>query len=150
MNFIHPKAEIDEKAVLGKNVSIWAFAVVRADEGSIKVGDNSNIQEHVVIHGKNVEIGENVTIGHSAILHGCRIGNNVLIGINATILDGAEIEDWCIVGAGTVVAPNTKIPQNSLVLGVPGKIKRELTEKDKKLITHSYQAYLKKIKQIKP
>ncbi|MFH1588003.1 MAG: gamma carbonic anhydrase family protein [Candidatus Diapherotrites archaeon] len=147
--FIHEKALVDSKAVLGKNTSIWAFAVILADEGSIKIGKNSNIQEQCVIHGKEVEIGENVTIGHGAIVHGCKIGNNVLIGMNATILNEAEIGDYCIIGAGTVVTSKMKIPSNSLVLGVPGKIKRKLTEKDKELIENTCKEYLKKIEKIK-
>jgi len=145
MRFIHPKAEVGDEVELGDNVSIWAFAVIRTDEGTVKIGNNSNIQEHVVIHGMNVEIGENVTVGHSAIIHRAKVGNNVLIGINSIVLDNAEIGDWVIIAAGTVIPPNTKIPSNSLVMGVPGKVKRQLTEKDRKLISSSYQEYLKRL-----
>ncbi|MEM3607992.1 MAG: gamma carbonic anhydrase family protein [Candidatus Bathyarchaeia archaeon] len=145
MIYIHPKAEIGDKVELGDNVSIWAFAVIRTDEGAVKIGNNKNIQEHVVIHGANVEIGENVTVGHSAVIHGARIGNNVLIGINSIILDNAEIGDWVVVAAGAVIPPGVKIPSNSLVMGVPGKVKRSLTEDDRRLITSSYQEYLRRL-----
>jgi carbonic anhydrase/acetyltransferase-like protein (isoleucine patch superfamily) len=146
MNFIHPKAIVDEKAELGENVSIWAFAVIRADEGSIKIGDNSNIQEHVTIHGRNAEIGKNVTLGHNAIIHGAKIGNNVLIGMGAIVMDDVEIGDWVIVGAGSLIPPGKKIESNTLVLGNPARFVRKLEEKDRELIIESYKAYLGKIK----
>jgi len=144
-NFVHPKANLEGEIKLGKNVSIWAFASIRGDEGKIIIGDNSNIQENVVIHGKT-KIGKNVTIGHGAIIHGAKIGNNVLIGANSTILDGVEILDWNIIGAGTLIPPRTKIGQGSVLMGNPGKIIRHLTKKDKNLIIKSYKNYLKKIK----
>jgi carbonic anhydrase/acetyltransferase-like protein (isoleucine patch superfamily) len=145
--FIHKKANLEGKVKLGKNVSVWAFASIRGDEGKIKIGDNSSIQEGVVIHGK-AEIGKNVTIGHGAIVHGAKIGNNVLIGANSTILDGAKISDWNIIGAGTLIPPRTKIEKGSVAMGVPGKIIRKLTKKDKKLIINSYKSYLVKIKKL--
>jgi len=144
-NFIHQKANLEGKIKLGKNVSIWAFASIRGDEGKIIIGDNSNIQENVVIHSKT-QIGKNVTVGHGAIIHGAKIGNNVLIGINSTILDGVEIGDWNIIGAGSVITPKTKIEKGSLVMGIPGKIVRTLNKKDRKLIIKAYQNYLKKLK----
>ncbi|MGC8850143.1 MAG: gamma carbonic anhydrase family protein, partial [Candidatus Bathyarchaeia archaeon] len=91
---------------------------------------------------------ENVTVGHSAVIHGARIGNNVLIGINSIILDNVEVGDWVIVAAGAVIPPGVKIPSNSLVMGVPGKVKRILTEDDRRLITSSYQEYLKRLSKI--
>lgn len=144
MNKIHNKSEVDPKTRLGENVTICAFAVIRADEGEISIGDNTNIQEHVTIHGSGVTIGDNVTVGHNAVVHGCKIGNNCLIGIGAIVLNDAEIGDNCILGAGTVITQGKKIPPNSLVLGVPGKIIRELTEDDKKLIKNSCRAYIDK------
>ena len=142
--FIHKKANLEGKVKLGKNVSIWAFASIRGDEGKIIIGNNSNIQENVVIHGK-AKIGNNVTVGHGAIIHGAKIGNNVLIGMNSTILDGAEIDDWNIIAAGTVVTPNTKIGKGNLVMGIPGKIARPLNRGDRNLIIKDYQNYLKKL-----
>jgi carbonic anhydrase/acetyltransferase-like protein (isoleucine patch superfamily) len=144
MNKIHSQAVIEGNVVLGENVTVCACAVLRGDEGQIKVGNNSSIQETCVVHGKNVVIGENVTVGHGAILHGCKIADNVLIGINSTILDGAEIGEWCIVAAGSVVTPNTKVPAHSVVMGVPAKIVRKTTEKDLELITRSWKHYAEK------
>lgn len=129
---------------MSDGVSVWPFASIRGDEGLISIGRNSNIQDNVTIHG-SLSIGENVTIGHGAVVHGKKVGNNVLIGMNATILHGVEIGDWCIVAAGAVIPPNSIIPENSLVMGVPGRVTKELNEKDQELITSSWKAYLAKI-----
>src|SRR3989338_2318730 len=99
MTFIHPKAEVTEGVKLGKNCWVSAFAAINANEGEIKIGDNCSIQESCVIHGIGVSIGNNVTVGHGAIVHGAKIGNNVIVGMHATVLDNAEIGDWCIIGA---------------------------------------------------
>jgi carbonic anhydrase/acetyltransferase-like protein (isoleucine patch superfamily) len=137
---IHEKAYM-ENVELGKNSKIMAFAVVKGDEEKIKIGDNTNIQENCVIHGKGVVIGDNVTIGHAAVIHGAKIGNHVLIGINSTVLDGAEISDWSIIGAGSVVPPDKKL-ESGLYIGNPAKKIRDLTDNDKKLIIESYKRYL--------
>lgn len=141
---IHPKSNIEGKVNIGENVSVLAFASIRGDEAEVNIGDNSNIQESVVIHGET-SIGNNVTVGHGAIVHGAKVGNNVLIGMNCTILDGVTIGNWSIIAAGTLIPPNTKIPSESLVMGHPGKIIRTLTAKDKKLITNSYKVYCSRI-----
>ncbi|MFH0818107.1 MAG: gamma carbonic anhydrase family protein [Candidatus Micrarchaeota archaeon] len=146
MRFIHSKADVDPKAKLGKNVYVSAFAAINSNEGTIEIGDNSSIQECCVLHGEKVVIGKNVTVGHGAIVHGARIGNNVLVGMNSTILDGAKIGDWCIIGAGAVVVSGAKIPRGSVVLGVPGKVVRKITDEDKKLIVSSYENYFEKLK----
>jgi carbonic anhydrase/acetyltransferase-like protein (isoleucine patch superfamily) len=149
MKYIHPKSEVVGDVLLGENSSVWAFAVIRGDEGRIRIGRNTSIQEHCMIHGERVEIGDNVTVGHSAVVHGAKIGSNVLVGIGSIILDEAEIGDWVIVGAGAVVTPKTKIKSNSLVLGVPAKVVRELKEEDRKLITSSWQKYAERIRKLK-
>ena len=148
MNFIHPKAEVDPKAKLGNNVYVAAFACIRADEGEIEIGDNTNVQESCVVHGKNVSIGNNVTVGHGAIIHGCKIGDNILIGMNATLLNDCEVGEWSIVAAGAVVTESTKIPPNSVCAGIPAKVLRPAAEKDRELIKYSYNNYLEKIKKI--
>ncbi|OIO28514.1 gamma carbonic anhydrase family protein [Candidatus Micrarchaeota archaeon CG_4_10_14_0_2_um_filter_60_11] len=145
MRFIHPKSEVDPKARLGENVCVCAFACIRADEGEIEVGNNSNVQESCVLHGKGVSIGKNVTIGHGAIVHGCKVNDNVLVGMNSTLLDGCEIGEWSIVAAGAVVTPGTMIPPNSVCAGVPAKILRQTSEKDRELITRSWQEYAERI-----
>lgn len=145
MKFIHPKSNIEGDVKLGDNVSVWPFASIRGDEGLISIGDNSNVQDNVTIHGK-ITIGKNVTIGHGAVVHGAKFGNNVLIGMNSTILDRVEIDDWCIIAAGSLLPPNTKIEKESLVMGMSGKIVRKLVKKDKEFIVASYKNYLEKIK----
>lgn len=143
--FIHEKAHVEGNVDIGRNSSVWAFAVLRGDEGKIKVGDNTNIQEHVMVHG-DVEIGDNCSIGHNAVVHGAKIGNNVLIGASATVLDNSKIGDWSIIAAGAIVPPNKNIEKESVVMGVPGRVARKITKKDKKFIIDHYKNYLKKIK----
>ena len=146
MKFIHEKAEVDQKAKIGDNVYIAAFACIRADEGSISIGDNTSIQESCVVHGSSVSIGKNVTVGHGAIIHGCIVNDNVLVGMNATLLNGCEIGEWSIVAAGAVVTEGTKISPKSVVAGVPARIIRQATEKDVELIKSSCENYLNKLK----
>jgi carbonic anhydrase/acetyltransferase-like protein (isoleucine patch superfamily) len=148
MKYIHPKAEVVGDVSIGDNSSVWAFAVIRGDEGRISIGKNTSIQEHCVIHGEGVEIGNNVTVGHSAVVHGAKIGSNVLIGIGAIILDKAEIGDWVIVGAGSVVTPGMKVESNSMVLGTPAKVVRSLNEEDSKLITTSWEKYVDRVSKL--
>ncbi|GMX58190.1 MAG TPA: gamma carbonic anhydrase family protein [Candidatus Pacearchaeota archaeon] len=143
--FLHEKSNVEGDVDLGENVSVWAFASIRGDEGKIIIGDNSNVQDGAIIHGA-VSIGKNVTIGHNAVIHGAKIGNNVLIGISSVILDGVEIGDWSIVAAGSVVVPNSKIEGGSVVMGLPGKVARLVNENDKKYIQSACQNYLDKIK----
>ena len=148
MRYIHQKAEVVGDFSLGENSSVWAFAVIRGDEGKIEIGSNVSIQEHCVIHGEGVEIGDNVTVGHSAVVHGAKIGSNVLVGIGSIILDEAEIGDWVIVGAGSVVTPGMKVESNSLVLGTPAKVVRSLNDEDRKLITTSWEKYVERLKKL--
>ncbi len=142
--FLHEKSNMEGDVELGDNVSVWAFASIKGDEGKIKIGDNSNVQEGAVLHGA-VNIGKNVTIGHNTVVHGANIGDNVLIGIGGIILDGVEIGD-SIVAAGSLVAPNSKIESGSVVMGLPGKVVRVINENDKKYIQFACQNYLDKIK----
>lgn len=101
--------------------------VIRGDFASIRIGRSTFIEDNCVVHcGSPMEIGDNVIVGHSAVLHGRKIGNNTLIGNNATILDNSEIGDYCIIGAGCVVSIGMKIPNRSLVVGIPGKIQGEI------------------------
>ncbi len=128
--FVAENATVAGKVTLGKNASVWFGAVLRGDLQPITVGDNSNVQDNAVIHvGANTPavIGENVTIGHGAIVHGATIGNNVLVGMGATVLDGAVIGDNSIIGAGALVTSKTVVPPNSMVLGMPAKVVKELT-----------------------
>lgn len=133
--FIADTAKLIGDVRLGEKVSIWFGAVLRADIARIEIGDLSNIQDNVVIHvDKDVPtiIGRGVTVGHGAIIHACRISDYALIGMGAILLDNCVIGDHSIIAAGTVITPGKEIPPGVLVMGVPGKIVRELTEEEKK------------------
>jgi carbonic anhydrase/acetyltransferase-like protein (isoleucine patch superfamily) len=123
--FVHPSAVLHGNLSIGKNSSIWANAVIRADFNSVTIGRYSNIQDHVTIHASPTHptvIGDFVTAAHSSIMHACTIGSRVMIGMAATILDGAQIGDGTMVAANALVRENTIVPPNSLVVGVPGRV----------------------------
>ena len=129
--FIAPGAFVIGDVKLGENVGIWYNAVVRGDSNAIEIGDNTNVQDNATIHTDAdfpVHIGNGVTIGHNAIVHGCTVGDNSVIGMGSIILNGAVIGENCIVGAGALVTGKLCVPANSLVLGNPAKVVRELTE----------------------
>jgi carbonic anhydrase/acetyltransferase-like protein (isoleucine patch superfamily) len=122
--FISEAAYVVGDVEIGENSNVWPGAVIRADFGKITIGKNTSIEDNCVVHGAtDATIGDNTIIGHGAIVHCRKLGSNVLVGNNATILDGAEIGDFCIIGAGSVVAPETKIAQKSVAIGVPARIK---------------------------
>ncbi|MCD1295363.1 gamma carbonic anhydrase family protein [Methanocella sp. CWC-04] len=128
--FVAETAAIIGDVEVGEESSIWYGAVLRGDMSKIIVEKKANIQDNVVIHsapGEDVVIGEGVTIGHCAVIHGCTIGKYSLIGMGAVVLSKAEIGENCIIGAGAVVKENDKIPPGSLVVGIPGKVVRQLT-----------------------
>ena len=128
--FVAENATVAGRVTVGKNASVWFGAVLRGDLQPITVGEGSNIQDNAVIHvGANTPavIGDNVTVGHGAIVHGAVIGNNVLVGMGATVLDGAVVGDNCIIGAGALVTAKTEIPANSMALGMPARVVKELT-----------------------
>ena len=127
---IHPSAFISEACYIvgdveiGENSSVWPGAVIRGDFGRISIGKSSVIQDTSVIHTDDfLDIGDNVLVTHGAVIHGHRIGDNVLIGVNAVVLEAAEIGNYCLVGAGAVVRANSNVPDQSLVIGVPGQIR---------------------------
>ncbi|MEL4305352.1 gamma carbonic anhydrase family protein [Methanococcoides sp. LMO-2] len=143
--FIADSADIIGEVVVGENSSIWFNAVLRADMDRIKIGNRTSIQDNSVIHtdpSTPTEIGDDVTVGHGAVLHSCRIGNNVLIGMNSTVLDGVEIGDNSIVGANALVPPGKKFPPNSVITGVPGKVRREATPEDAAMIRENAAEYV--------
>lgn len=151
--YIDPMAVIIGDVVLAENVSVWPFAVIRGDVNSIRIGKNSNVQDHAMLHvshkkadkpnGSPLIIGEDVTIGHHVTLHGCTIGNRVLIGINSIILDDVIIPDDVMIGAGTLVPPNKILESGYLYVGSPAKKARPLTEKELAFLPYSAQNYVK-------
>ena len=111
---------------IGNDASIWHYAVVRADEDSIRIGDRTNVQDGAVLQvdeGWPLVIGDGVTIGHRAVVHGCTIDNDVLIGMGAIVMNGAHIGEGSIIAAGAVVTGGVDIPPNSMVMGVPAKVR---------------------------
>jgi carbonic anhydrase/acetyltransferase-like protein (isoleucine patch superfamily) len=127
--WVAPDANLIGKVVLEVGASVWFGTTIRADHEEIRVGAGSNVQENCVFHvddGYPLTIGRDCTIGHKVMLHGCTIGNTSLIGMGATVLNGARIGNNCLIGAGALITENKVIPDNSLVMGVPGKIVREL------------------------
>lgn len=130
---------------IGRDSSVLYFSVVRGDEAPIVIGEETNIQENCTVHvshGIPVRIGDNVTIGHNAVIHSCTIGDRTLIGMGAVILDGAKIGNDCIIGAGSLVTKNTVIPDGSLVMGSPAKIRRNLTWEEKLGILENSKEYV--------
>lgn len=126
--FIAPSAVIIGDVTIGKNCGVFPHAVIRADENSITIDEGSNIQDCCVIHTNQdhlVKLGKNVTVGHAAVVHGASIGDDCLIGIQATVLNGATIGSGSIIGACALVTENMVVPKLSLVLGIPGKVVRQ-------------------------
>ena len=143
-NWSAPNASIIGDVTLEKNTSIWFNATLRGDVENIYVGEGSNVQDGSVLHtdpGYPLKIGKDVSIGHLVMLHGCTIGNNSLIGIGAVILNGAKIGVNCIIGANALVTENKVIPDNSLVVGSPGKIMRQVSDDEVKSITDNAAHY---------
>ena len=127
--WIAESADVIGRVRLERNASVWFNAVLRGDNELIWLGEGSNVQDGCVLHtdmGSPLTIGRNCTIGHQAMLHGCTIGENTLVGIGATILNGTVIGRNCLIGAHTFIPERKVIPDNSLVMGAPGKVVREL------------------------
>jgi carbonic anhydrase/acetyltransferase-like protein (isoleucine patch superfamily) len=131
--FVAPNATVLGDVTLGPGSSIWYGAVLRGDINTIEIGEGSNVQDLAVVHladDYGVRVGRYTTIGHSAIIHACDIGDECLIGMGATVLDGAKIGDRCIVGAHALVTQRFVAPPGSMILGAPAKVVRPLTEKE--------------------
>jgi gamma-carbonic anhydrase len=132
--FVAPNATVIGDVTLGPLSSVWYGAVLRGDINSIVIGEGTNIQDGTIVHLADeygVRIGNYSTVGHAAIIHACEIGNECLIGMGATILDGARIGDRCIVGANALVTQRFVAPPGSMILGAPAKITRALTEQER-------------------
>lgn len=150
--FIAPGAVVIGNVTVGADVGIWYNATVRGDRESIVIGRGSNIQDNAVVHLDShhpVIIGENVTVGHGAIVHGCTVGDNTLIGMGAIIMNDARIGRNCIVGAGALVTQGTQVPDNSLILGNPAKIKRSVTEAEIAENLHNAAFYVEEAREYK-
>lgn len=143
--FIADSADVIGSVVMQENASIWFNCVVRADNETITIGQNSNVQDGSVLHvdpGYPLTIAQGVTVGHKVMLHGCTIGENTLIGINAVVLNGAQIGDNCIIGANALLTENTVVPDGSMVLGSPGKVVKELDENTINMLKQGAEYYV--------
>ena len=149
---IHESCYIDESAqiigdvAIGENSSVWMNAVIRGDVYAIRIGKNCSVQDCSVLHGMRhkygVTLGDWITVGHSVTLHGCTIGDRCLIGMGSVILNNARVGRGSIVAAGTVIPENTVIEPNSLVMGVPGKVRKKLEPRDEDMILRYAKNYL--------
>jgi carbonic anhydrase/acetyltransferase-like protein (isoleucine patch superfamily) len=131
--FVADNAMVMGSVLLKEGASVWFNAVLRGDTELITVGYHSNVQDGSVLHtdpGCPLNIGSHVTIGHKVMLHGCEIGDNTLVGINAVVLNRARIGKNCLIGANALITEGKEIPDNSMVMGAPGKVVRQLTEQE--------------------
>jgi carbonic anhydrase/acetyltransferase-like protein (isoleucine patch superfamily) len=143
--WIAPTAAVMGNVILKKNASVWFGATLRGDNDPIVIGENSNIQDGSVLHtdaGSPLTIGRDVTVGHMVMLHGCTIGDNSLVGIGSIILNEAKIGKNCLIGANCLITEGKEIPDNSLVMGAPGKVIREVSEGQARVLTASAHHYV--------
>lgn len=145
-NFIAEGVILIGRAKLHANANIWFNTVIRADVNEIIIGENTNIQDLSMLHvteKQSLTICENVTVGHSVTLHACTINKNSLIGMGAIILDGVVINEYSVVAAGSVLPPNKVYPKNSMIMGSPAKVVRELNDKEIEMLNNHYKKYVK-------
>jgi len=144
--YVDPSAQVIGDVTIGAQSSVWMNAVLRGDVNAIRIGTKSNVQDCAVLHGMRykypVIVGDLVTIGHNATVHGCVLEDMVLIGIGATVLNNARVGKGSIIAAGAVIPEQMVIPPNSLVAGVPGKIRRTLGDADREMILGYARNYL--------
>ena len=144
--WIAPNAAVIGRVILKKNASVWFGATIRGDNDPITIGENSNVQDGSVLHtdtGYPLTIGANVTVGHQVMLHGCTIGDGSLIGIGSIVLNGAKIGKNCLIGANCLITEGKEIPDNSLVMGQPGKVVGELNEEAIARLAKSAETYVR-------
>ncbi len=146
--FIAPTAAVIGKVELAARTSIWFGAVLRGDNEPIVIGEGSNVQDNCVLHtdpGYPLTMGRDVVVGHAVIAHGCTIGDNVLIGMGATVMNGAVIGNNCVIGAGALIPEGRQIAPNSLVVGMPGKTIRTLSAEQAAELTRGAKSYAARI-----
>lgn len=151
--FIHPAAIVTGNVTIGPRVSVWPTAVLRGDSDTIEIGEDSNVQDGTIVHvddGIPTRIGKRVAIGHRAIVHGATIEDDCLIAMGAILLNGVHVGTGSIVGAGAVCREGMRIPANSLVLGVPGRVVRETTDEDRDRIRKTVESYIQLQKRYRP
>ncbi|HPF14732.1 MAG: gamma carbonic anhydrase family protein [Planctomycetes bacterium] len=147
--YVADNATVLADVTLGKDANIWFGCVVRGDDAPITIGARTNIQDGTIVHadpGVANHIGSEVTVGHRCILHGARVGDRSLIGMGAILLAGSEIGEECLIAAGAVVKENMRVPPRSLVVGIPGKIVRSITDEEAEGFRASAQGYVDQVR----
>lgn len=143
--WVAPNASLVGDVRLAPRVSVWYSAVLRGDGDVIEIGPESNIQDGTVVHtdpGFPVHVGRAVTVGHRVVLHGCRVGDGSLVGMGSVLMNGVTVGEGSLIAAGAVLLEGTDVPPGSLVAGVPGKVRRELTESERSGLARSAAEYL--------
>lgn len=143
--FVAPGATVIGRVHLGSRSSVWYGCVLRGDTADIRIGDGSNVQDGAVVHadpGYPAVVGDGVTIGHRAVIHGCRVDDDVLVGMGAVLMNGAHVGRGSVIAAGAVVTQGTEIPEGSLVAGVPAKVVRAVGEAERQLISSGARHYV--------
>ncbi|GAA5081135.1 gamma carbonic anhydrase family protein [Roseibacterium beibuensis] len=151
-SWVAPDANLIGRIVLETGASVWFGSTLRGDNEEIRVGAGSNVQENCVFHtdmGYPLTIGANCTIGHKAMLHGCTIGDGSLIGMGATVLNGAKIGKGCLIGAGALIPEGKEIPDGSLVMGMPGKVVRDLDAAAQEKLLASAEHYRQRMRRFR-
>lgn len=144
--FVAHNASVIGNVEMHEKSSVWFNVVIRGDNELITIGPESNVQDGAVMHtdpGIPLTLGRGVTVGHKAMLHGCEVGDYSLIGINAVVLNGAKIGKHCLIGANALIPEGMEVPDGSMVIGAPGRIKRELTEQQQSMLEMSAAAYVR-------
>ena len=150
--FVAPNATVLGNVMIGKESGIFFGAVIRSESSPITIGDRTNIQDNCILHIDEefpLVVGNDCTIGHGAILHGCTIGDNTLVGMGTIVLNGAVIGRDCIIGAGALIPQGVAIPDGSLVVGAPGKVRREVTEEEKASSLDTARRYMAEAEEYK-
>jgi len=144
--FLADTATVIGDVTIGAHSSVWFGAVVRGDVYHVRIGAETSIQDNTVIHVTHDQyattVGDRVTVGHGVVLHGCTVRDLVIVGMGSIILDQADVGERCIVGAGALVTPGTKIPSGHLVVGAPARVKRPLTEEELEWLSSSAAHYV--------
>ena len=143
--YVHATAQLIGDVEIEAGASVWPGVVLRGDQGAIRIGEDTNIQDLTVAHAtgglSTTRIGARVTVGHRVILHGCSVEEDCLIGMGSVLLDNCHIEPWCVIGAGALMPVGMRVPTRSLVLGIPARVVRTLREGDYAAITGGCAAY---------
>ncbi|MEN8150475.1 MAG: gamma carbonic anhydrase family protein [Planctomycetota bacterium] len=148
--WIAANAAVTGDVTFGDDVSVWFAASVRGDDAPVTIGAGTNLQDHVMVHadpGIPNEVGASIVVGHGAILHGAKVGDRCLIGMGSILLTGSKVGEECIIAAGAVVTERCVIPPRSVVMGVPGRVVREITDDEVKDILWSVDHYVQRARE---